>query len=317
MPMNLVTGPRPTVAVGAAVQAPPRRRDWQKLGVIVAFLLPPGLIYFLLVLLPVIQAAHFSFYRWNGLGPMEDFIGLDNYVRVLRDTVFRRALGNNLLIVVLSVLVQLPLALGLALLIRRNLPGRAIFRVIFFLPYVLSEVITGVLWSFVYNPQYGLLNKVLGVFPGFTPQGWLGDPKMVIYALFVVISWKYFGLHLILYMAGLQNVPPELEEAAVIDGAGGAQVIRYITIPMLGSTLRLSLFLSVLGSLQIFDLVWVMTAGGPVNASQTMATYIYKFGFKNFAIGYGSAVAVALFAICFVFSFLYQRYVMRRDYQTQ
>jgi raffinose/stachyose/melibiose transport system permease protein len=313
--MNLLSGPRTTVAVSTAAQTPARRRDWQKLAVIVAFLVPPGLIYFLLVLLPVLQAVHFSFYRWNGLGPMQDFTGLDNYARILRDTVFRRALGNNLLIVVLSVVVQLPLALGLALLIRRNLPGRAVFRVIFFLPYVLSEVITGVLWSFIYNPQYGLLNKLLGVFPGFTPLGWLGDPKIVIFALFVVISWKYFGLHLILYMAGLQNIPMELEESAVIDGAGGGQVIRHVTIPLLAPTIRLSLFLSVLGSLQIFDLVWVMTTGGPVNSSETMATYLYRYGFQRFSIGYGSAVAVVLFAICFAFSFVYQRYVMRRDYQ--
>jgi raffinose/stachyose/melibiose transport system permease protein len=313
--MNLLSGPRTTVAVSTAAQTPARRRDWQKLAVIVAFLVPPGLIYFLLVLLPVLQAVHFSFYRWNGLGPMQDFTGLDNYARILRDTVFRRALGNNLLIVVLSVVVQLPLALGLALLIRRNLPGRAVFRVIFFLPYVLSEVITGVLWSFIYNPQYGLLNKLLGVFPGFTPLGWLGDPKIVIFALFVVISWKYFGLHLILYMAGLQNIPTELEESAVIDGAGGGQGIRHVTIPLLAPTIRLSLFLSVLGSLQIFDLVWVMTTGGPVNSSETMATYLYRYGFQRFSIGYGSAVAVVLFAICFAFSFVYQRYVMRRDYQ--
>ena len=313
--MNLLSGPRTTVAVSTAAQTPARRRDWQKLAVIVAFLVPPGVIYFLLVLLPVIQAVHFSFYRWNGLGPMQDFTGLDNYARVLRDTVFRRALGNNLLIVALSVLVQLPLALGLALLIRRNLPGRAVFRVIFFLPYVLSEVITGVLWSFIYNPQYGLLNKVLSVIPGFEARGWLGDPKIVIYALFAVITWKYFGLHLILYMAGLQNVPAELEESAVIDGASGGQVIRHVTIPLLGSTIRLSLFLSVLGALQIFDLVWVMTTGGPVNSSETMATYLYRYGFQRFSIGYGSAVAVVLFAICFAFSFVYQRYVMRRDYQ--
>ena len=313
--MNLLSGPRTTVAVSAAAQTPARRRDWQKLAVIVAFLVPPGLIYFLLVLLPVIQAVHFSFYRWSGLGPMQDFTGLDNYARILRDTVFRRALGNNLLIVGMSVVVQLPLAMGLALLIRRNLPGRAVFRVIFFLPYVLSEVITGVLWSFIYNPQYGLLNKVLGVIPGFTPLGWLGDPKIVIFALFVVISWKYFGLHLILYMAGLQNVPTELEESAVIDGASGGQVIRHVTIPLLAPTIRLSLFLSVLGSLQIFDLVWVMTTGGPVNSSETMATYLYRYGFQRFSIGYGSAVAVVLFLICFAFSFVYQRYVMRRDYQ--
>ena len=138
---------------------------------------------------------------------------------MLHDNVFLRALGNNLLLAALSVLVQLPLAFALALLIRRNLAGRTVFRVIFFLPYVLSEVITGVLWLFIYNPQVGLLNKVLSVIPGFKPQGWLGDTNMVFYALFVVITWKYFGLHLILYTAGLQNVPAELEEAAVIDGA--------------------------------------------------------------------------------------------------
>jgi len=182
---------------------------------------------------------------------------------------------------------------------------------------VLSEVITGVLWSYIYNPQVGLLNKLFSIFPGFQAQGWLGDTKMVMYALFVVISWKYFGLYLILYMAGLQNIPPELEEAALIDGASGAQVIRYVTVPMLGSTIRLSIFLSVLGSLQIFDLIWVMTAGGPVNSSQTMATYLYRYGFQRFAIGYGSAVAVTLFAICFIFSVIYQRFIMRRDFQAQ
>jgi raffinose/stachyose/melibiose transport system permease protein len=313
--MNLLSRPQTAVAVSATPKSTSRRFDLQKVVVIIIFLLPPALIYFGLVLLPIIQALHFSVFRWNGLGPMENFTGLDNYVQVFRDGIFMRALGNNLLIVALSALVQLPLALGLALLIRQNLPGRRIFRVIFFLPYVLSEVITGVLWSFIFNPQVGLLNNILSVFPGFEPQGWLGDTGMVMFALFVVISWKYFGLYLILYMAGLQNIPAELEEAAVIDGASPAQVIRHVTIPLLAPTLRLSLFLSVLGSLQIFDLIWVMTTGGPVNSSQTMATYIYRFGFKNFAIGYGSAVGVVLFAICLVFSIVYQRYVMRRDYQ--
>jgi raffinose/stachyose/melibiose transport system permease protein len=315
--MNLLSR-RPSEAVAtAAVQSTGKQVDVRKITIIVAFLLPPALIYFALVLLPILQAIQFSLYKWNGLGPMEDFIGLGNYAQILRDNVFLRALSNNLLIVALSVLVQLPLALALALLIRQNLPGRAVFRVIFFLPYVLSEVITGVLWLFIYNPQVGLLNKILSVIPGFQAQGWLGDPKIVMYALFVVITWKYFGLYLILYMAGLQNIPPELEEAALIDGATGGQAIRYVIVPMLGSTLRLTVYLSVLGSLQIFDLVWIMTTGGPVNASQTMSTYLYKFGFQRFALGYGNAVAVLLFAICFIFSFVYQRYVMRRDYQLQ
>jgi raffinose/stachyose/melibiose transport system permease protein len=174
-----------------------------------------------------------------------------------------------------------------------------------------------VIWTFIYNPQSGLLNSLLGaVIPGFQPVGWLGEPALVLFALFVVVSWKYFGLHLILYMAGLQNIPAELEEAAIIDGASGLQVLRYVTLPLLAPTVRLSVYLSVLGSLQIFDLVWVMTTGGPVNASETMATYLYHYGFQRFALGYGSAVALLLFAICLGFSLIYQRFVMRRDLDT-
>jgi raffinose/stachyose/melibiose transport system permease protein len=150
--------------------------------------------------------------------------------------------------------------------------------------------------------------------PGFTPLGWLGDVNTVMIWVFVVITWKYFGLYLVLFTAGLQNIPSELEEAALIDGAGNGQVIRHVTIPLLGPTIRLALFLSIVGSLQIFDLVWVLTKGDPVNASNTMATYMYKFGFQRFALGYGSAVAVILFLLSFGFSILYQRYVMRRDY---
>ena len=312
--MRLLTRSRPAIAVPAVVASTSARMSREKALVIVAFLLPPALIYFLLVLLPVLQAVYYSFFRWNGLGPIQGFIGLDNYVRILHDRIFLKALGNNLLITGLSVVVQLPLALGLALLIRRNLRGRTLFRMIFFMPYVLSEVITGVIWTFIYNPQSGLLTALVALVPGSTPQGWLGDTQMVLYLLFIVISWKYFGLHLILYTAGLQNIPAELEESALIDGASTGQVLRHITVPLMGPTIRLSLFLSVLGSLQIFDLIWVMTRGGPVSASETMVTYLYRFGFQRFAIGYGSAAAVVLFLLCLGFSLIYQRQVMRRDY---
>ena len=312
--MQLLSRPRSALAAGQA-EGLKRRPRVEHLPTIIGFLLPAALLYFALVLLPIGQAAYYSLYRWNGLGPMVQFAGLDNYVRVFHDGIFLRALGHNLLIVLLSATIQLPLALGLALLLSRDLPGRALFRTIFFLPYVLSEVITGVLWSFIFQPQVGLLNTVLlAIWPGAERQAWLGSPQLVIYALFIVITWKYFGLHLILYLAGLQNIPRELEEAARIDGASNAQVIRYVSIPLLAPTIRLSLFLSVLGALQIFDLVWVMTTGGPVNGSETMVTYIYKFGFQRFAIGYGSAVAVVLFLLCFVFALFYQRYTMRRDY---
>jgi raffinose/stachyose/melibiose transport system permease protein len=299
--------------VGAARGA---RTQWTKRATIVGFLLPSALLYAGLVLFPVVQAVYFSAFRWNGLGPIQNFIGLTNYVRALGDRIFLGALGHNLLLVALSVAIQLPLALLLALLLRQITRGRAFFRTIFFLPFVLSEVVTGVIWNFIYRPDGGLVDLLLrSISPGLESTAWLGNPSTVLYAVFAVITWKYFGYHMILYIAGLQNIPPELEEAAQIDGCGALQTLRYITIPLLGSTIRLSIYLSVLGSLQIFDLVWVMTTGGPVSASDTMATYLYKFGFQRFQLGYGSAIATIMFMICFGFSVIYQRVAMRRDFE--
>ncbi|HEU4322008.1 MAG TPA: sugar ABC transporter permease [Roseiflexaceae bacterium] len=294
-----------------------RRRPirWGQVATIVGFLLPAAVVYIGLVLLPVVQAIYYSFFRWNGLGPLQNFIELGNYGRILGDKVFLGALGHNIQLVLMSVLIQLPLSLVLALLLRELTKGQAVFRTIFFLPFVLSEVVTGALWTFIYRPQGGLINALLQpLFPGMEATALLADPKTVLYALFVVITWKFFGYHMILYITGLQNIPVELEEAAAIDGCDRLQTLRYITLPLLGSTVRLSIYLSVLGSLQFFDLIWVMTTGGPVGASDTMATYLYKFGFQRFQLGYGSAVAVIMFAMCFVFSLVYQRVAMRRDF---
>lgn len=290
------------------------RAQWGKALTILFFLVPPLVVYTYLVIFPVVQAGYYSFYKWNGLGPMTDFVGLDNYVKLLNDSVFRNSFAHNWTIAILSVLLQLPVALGLALLIGRHLRGRAVFRVILFLPYVLSEVITGIIWTFIYRADGGLLNLgIQSVLPWFPPVSWLGNPNTVLFAIFVTLTWKYFGLYLILFIAGLQDIPAELEEAARIDGASGWQVNRYIIVPLLGGTIRLTIYLAVVGSLQVFDLVWIMTTGGPVNASDTMATYLYKFGFQRFQLGYGSSVAVVIFLVAFGFSILYQRYVLRRE----
>lgn len=303
-------------SVERVVAPQPSRIRWGKIATIVGFLLPPAVVYIGLVLLPIVQAVYYSFFRWNGLGPLQNFTGLANYTRALSDRVFIGALGHNLQLIILSLVIQLPLALGLALLLRGLTRGRAVFRTIFFLPFVLSEVVTGVIWNFIYLPQGGLINTLLqAIVPGAAATALLANPSTVLYALFVVITWKFFGYHMILYIAGLQNIPAELEEAAQIDGCGRFQLLRYITIPLLGSTIRLSIYLSVLGSLQFFDLVWVMTTGGPVNASDTMATYLYKFGFQRFQLGYGSTIAVIMFLICFGFSLIYQRVAMRRDFE--
>jgi raffinose/stachyose/melibiose transport system permease protein len=307
---------QPTSSIARAAVAPRRRARWGQAATIAGFLLPAALIYIGLVLLPVAQAVYYSLFRWNGLGPLEEYVGLANFARALGHDDFRSALGHNLQLVTMSLAIQLPLALGLALLIREITWGRALFRTIFFLPFVLSEVVTGVIWNFIYRPEGGLVTTALqALFPWMEGTALLADPNTVLYALFVVITWKFFGYHMILYIAGLQNIPAEIEEAAAIDGCSRLQALRYITLPLLGSTIRLSVYLSVLGSLQFFDLIWVMTTGGPVGASDTMATYLYKFGFQRFQLGYGSAVAVIMFVICFGFSLVYQRFAMRRDFE--
>lgn len=291
-----------------------RRDRWRNTLTIAALLLPALLVYVLFVLYPMIRAVWYSLYDWNGLGAMDDFVGWDNFDRILSDTAFQMAVRHNFTLIVLSLAIQLPIALAVALLIRDNIPGRAVFRTIFFLPYVLSEVITGVVWVFIYRPQNGLMNNLLGaIWPGYESKALLADPNTVLYAIFAVITWKFFGFHMILYLAGLQNIPAELEDAARVDGASPMRVLRDITLPLLGPTVRVSVFFSVLGSLQFFDLIWIMTKGGPVNASNTMATYMYTHGFTRFQLGYGAAVSLVIFAICFVFSILYQRFVMRRD----
>ncbi len=291
-------------------------RTWRlkRILTIVLFLSPAIAIYSLLVFAPLFQAMYYGLYKWNGLGPLTDWVGLDNFRKVLNDQVFRNALRNNLTILFLSIAVQLPIALGLALLVGRKMRGRTIYRTIFFLPFVLSEVVAGIIWRFLYQPNSGINAVLSGVSSWFDGRPWLGDPDTVIYALFVVITWKFVGLYVVLFVAGLQGIPAEIEEAALVDGATPARATWDVTIPLLGPTVRLCVFLSAVGSLQIFDLIWVMTNGGPVNASQTMATYMYQFGLTRFNLGYGAAVSVVIFMICFGFALLYQRFVMRRDY---
>jgi len=276
-------------------------------------MLPALALYALFVLFPIIQAARYSLYDWNGLGPITDFVGLANFERALSDPVFLGSISHNALIVILSLVVQIPFALGIALMLNRRFPGRAIMRLVFFAPYVIAEVITAIVWSLMLQPN-GLADHLLtsiGLEDAYHP--WLADPNTVLIALFLIITWKYFGFHMILMLAGLQGIPRELEEAAAIDGATPRQALRYVTLPLLGPTIRVSVFLSIIGALQLFDLVWVTTRGGPVNASNTMAVFMFDRGFVRFQFGYGSAIAVILFLICFVLALAYQRWVLRRD----
>lgn len=298
-------------------RSPGKHRRFQDRLVIVLFLLPALVLFILFVIYPIFRSVYFSTFDWKGFGPAVDYIGMDNYRKILTDEVFLKAIKNVLIIIGLSLGLQLPLALILAVMIGHDLPGRAFFRTVFFLPYVLSEVNTAIMWMLLYNadPERGFMNAIM-VLLGFEPVAWLADLNIVIFALFITLTWKYFGFHMLLYVTGLQNIPREIEEAARIDGANSIQNFFYITLPLLGSTIKTSIYMSVLGSIQQFVLVWVMTKGGPVSASETMATYMYRFGFVRFQLGYGSAVAIIMFILCMIFSLLYQALTRKPDYLT-
>jgi raffinose/stachyose/melibiose transport system permease protein len=280
---------------------------------IVLFMVPALTLYVWFVLYPIAQSVRYSGFSWNGLEQLTNWVGLGNFRTAFADPQFIEAITHNGIIAGLSLLLQIPFALAVAVMLNQSLRGRVILRVFFFAPYILSEVVTGVVWRQILRPN-GLIDQSLGAVGGESLiQTWVGDPELVLYTLFFVISWKYFGFHMILLLAGLQLIPKELEEAAAIDGATWRQTFRYVTVPLIGPTFRVSVFLSIIGSLQLFDLVWVMTKGGPVNASSTMATYLVDWGFRRSEFGYASAVSVIVLAISLIVALMYNRFVLKRD----
>ncbi|MEV8592093.1 sugar ABC transporter permease [Streptomyces sp. NPDC052012] len=305
------TGPPPSPRAAVRGRRRQRTRNWLTA---VGFQLPALVLFGVLVLLPILFAVYAAFFRWGGFGMPSDYIGADNFTRLFKDPVFLGDLWRCFLLVALSLVVQLPFALALAVLLNQRMRGRAVYRMLFFAPYVLSEAITGVLFAMIFAPGDGLADQVLGKV-GLEGVGgeWFADPDMVMATLFLVMTWKYFGFHMMLYLAGLQSIPKELTEAALIDGAGPWQRFRNVTLPLLAPTLRISVFLSVIGAIQLFDLVWVITQGGPDHHSETMAVTMFQYGFKRYQVGYASAISVVMFGISLVFALAYQRFVLRRD----
>jgi len=326
----------PAVSAGPTPAGAPRKKISHQLRkrLEIGFFAGPALIFYVtLVIFPIVLAAVYSLFRWDGLGPLVDpacsdayasagsqgpnycnrFVGIENYARALGDPVFLDAIGHNFFILALSLLVQGPLAIGLALLLNRKMRGRAILRLLIFVPYVLSEVVAGLAWKLLLLPNAGFdtFLEFLG-WKGDKPN-WLSEPDLVMWTMFLILTWKYVGFAVILMLAGLQGVPEELSEAAQIDGASWWQTQRYITLPLLGPTIRIWAFLSIIGSLQLFDMVWVTTKGGPNFASATMATYLVEIGSSRQQIGFGTAVAVILFVISLVIALVYQRFALNRD----
>ena len=274
--------------------------------------LPPALLLFtLFVTLPVIEAAYYSFFNWNGYGAPSKVIGLENYQRVLQDPIFYGSLLNNLWVILVSAFIQVPLALWMALLISDKTRSSVVFRAIFFLPYILGEIVAGLIWRYMYDGNYGVVALIFHAL-GQEPPQVLATEGWAEAALLLVVIWKYFGFHMALFVAGRQSVPDDVLESAQIDGATRRQSTFYIVLPLMKPVVILSLFFSILGSLQFFAMIIPLTDGGPSNSTHSAVSYLYTFGIKRMRVGYGSAVGVTLFVICVVVMLVYKRLFMRQ-----
>jgi raffinose/stachyose/melibiose transport system permease protein len=278
-----------------------------------AFLLGAVGVYALIVLIPLLVSVYYGFLQWNGYGEM-NFIGLQNYVELFQDRVFVKALVNSFLLALYSTAVQIPISLLLALtLTAKSVRREGIFRTVYFIPVLLSSVVIGQLWLKIYSPKYGMLNDVLSMLGAdHLIQSWLGDPEVALGAVFVPILWQYVGYHMLLLYAALRSIPGEIEEASRIDGANWLQQSLRVRIPMIVPMIKVSLIFAVTGSFKFFDLIYVMTNGGPLHATEVPSTFMYTMIFSRTRYGAGSAVAVIIVLECLLFTMIIQR-LMRRD----
>jgi raffinose/stachyose/melibiose transport system permease protein len=284
--------------------------------VITAFLAPSLLLLAVFLLYPLISSLRLSFVDWNGLGNNARFTGLTNWVALAHDMVFWRALANNAILALTSVVIELPVALALAVLIEKAGRGSRMLKILYFLPLLMSSVAIGVLFKNVYDPNFGPLNvglRALGL--DALAQDWLGDAHYSLGATIAVVCWQNVPFYMILFLAGLSSMSAELPEAARLDGASEWTIFWRIKLPHLQGTVRTAVLLSVLGSLRYFDLIYVMTGGGPEGASEVMATYMYRTVFSSFQLGYGSTIGTAMFAIVFLVAIVAMR--ISRRYATE
>jgi raffinose/stachyose/melibiose transport system permease protein len=288
-------------------------RDAFKSGQLATCLLflPPALLLFtVFVILPILGSGWYSFFSWNGYGALRNWVGFDNYKQVLTDPLFTHSLLNNLFVILVSALIQLPVAMWIALLISDRTRNSLVFRAIFFLPYILADVVAGLIWKFLYDGDYGLVAMIYGWFGQQAPFV-LATPGWAMAAILLVVVWKYFGFHMALFIAGRQGIPSDVIESAKIDGASHWQVTRHIVLPMMRPVIVLALFFSILGSLQFFDMIIPLTKGGPLNTTHSVVSYLYTFGILRMQVGFGSAVGVVLFIICVLVMIFYKRLFMR------
>ncbi len=229
------------------------------------------------------------------------FIGFNNYVEVLQDPLFWKSFKNNLLIVAASVFGQVPIALLLSLVLLKNGWFQKFIRASIFMPMVLSSVVVGIIWGYIYHPQIGILNFLLDSLGlGSWKMQWLSDPSVSMYAIMVPIIWLNVGPYLVMFIAALQNIPSEIDDAAQIDGAKGSRKLFSIKLPMIWDTIKVAVVLCISGSLKAFDLIYVMTGGGPAHSTELLASYMYNNTFSIYRFGYGSAVSTMIVIISLI-----------------
>nr|WP_245252017.1 sugar ABC transporter permease [Paenibacillus sediminis] len=266
--------------------------------------MPCLLLYVCLVFIPILVSLYSALLDWNGISGA-NFIGLANFKTMLfDDPVFWPSVRRTLLYAVFS-MAEIPICLMMAILLNRYVKRANTLVSIYFIPVILSVVIIGQLWKTIYNPASmgGMINGILNSLhlTSWT-HSWITEPKIAMFCLYFVSLWQYFGYHLLIQFTGVQNIPSEIYEAAKIDGADGFKADRYITFPMVVPIFKISIVLAFIGSLQAFDLIMVMTGGGPANATETISTYMYNMSFLSMKYGYGSALATFLVVICLVFT---------------
>ncbi len=260
-----------------------------------SFILPNFIGFFIFVLLPVFFSLFLSVAEWDGFNPMK-FVGLDNFVRNFKDKVFVGSIWKTAYFSIFTVLISMCASLGLAVLLNQNLKGKGIFRCAIFFPYVASNVAVAVVWNFLFR-DIGPINNLLRALGVENPPGWTASTDWVIPALIIVNVWKNMGYFMIVYLAALQDIPETLYEAAKIDGAGSLQRFKSITLPMLTPSTFFVVMMLTINSFKVFDLVYLMTEGGPGNASTMMSQFIYNQAFVSWNYGRSSAAAMILFLI--------------------
>jgi multiple sugar transport system permease protein len=281
------------------------RKEWTAY----LFILPALLQFFIFTVFSVAFSFYLSFHEWNILEPEKPFVGLANYTRLLGDRRVHEAIFNTVYYTVVSVPLTLACGLLAALLLNNPIRGRAIFRAIYYLPGITSGVVVAIIWKWVFNGDFGLINYYL-IQAGLIaePIRWLTDPNLAMPAVIIVSVWGGVGGCMIIYLAGLQGIPEELYDAAQIDGAGPIRRLFSITIPLLGPSTFFLLITSIIGAFQQFGLPYLLTAGGPLRRTTTIAYYLYQSAFKNLEMGYAAAMSYALFAMIFIFTLIQMRF---------